>query len=303
MSLLIFEAKVLLTHYFDKCQPNIYYLARGTSFFRKSSIRGVPTPRSRLRGPHPEYCAYWVHGAALEAILEAIKDGPGLNRDLQTARPDLGSPRECNQTQRYRRGDRQTVRTARRRIVMTDVNTVLRNLQNERWFPLAQEAGFTSQSPKRHRGSAFGDLNHDGKVDLVVTAIGAPAETWMNDTPNGSHWLELALQAGKSNRDGIGTRIRAGGRRTCSVQLREHSIRIRVIQCWAGSLWAGSSEGGGRSRNSLALRQGTDTEECACGSSAPSNGADLIWPCKVEARPFSRCYWARVTEANCDQHF
>ena len=59
----------------------------------------------------------------------------------------------------------------------------------------------------------MGDFNHDGKLDVVVTALSAPAEIWMNDSPNRSHWLELALRGTKSNRDGIGARIKivAGG--------------------------------------------------------------------------------------------
>jgi len=98
-------------------------------------------------------------------------------------------------------------------IQVSQPNTVFRNLQGKRWSALTQEAGFSSQPPKRHRGSAFGDFNHDGKLDLVVTALGAPAEIWMNDSPNTNHWLELALQGTRSNRDGIGARIRlvAGG--------------------------------------------------------------------------------------------
>ena len=92
-------------------------------------------------------------------------------------------------------------------------NTVFRNVEGKRWSALTAEAGFTSQPPKRHRGSAFGDFNRDGKLDLVVTAIGAPAEIWINDTSNGNHWIELALRGTKSNRDGIGAQIRlvAGG--------------------------------------------------------------------------------------------
>jgi enediyne biosynthesis protein E4 len=86
-------------------------------------------------------------------------------------------------------------------------NTVFRNLRGEKWAALTAEAGFTSQSPSRHRGSAFGDLNHDGKLDLVVTALSAPAELWINDSPGANHWLELALQGTKSNRNGIGARI------------------------------------------------------------------------------------------------
>jgi hypothetical protein len=99
------------------------------------------------------------------------------------------------------------------RVAVNQPNTVFRNIQGNKWSALTAEAGFASQPPKRHRGSAFGDFNHDGKLDLVVTAIGAPAEIWINDRSNSNHWLELALQGTKSNRDGIGAQIRlvAGG--------------------------------------------------------------------------------------------
>lgn len=99
------------------------------------------------------------------------------------------------------------------RIQIDQPNTIFRNLQGERWSALTEGAGLTSQPPRRHRGSAYGDFNHDGKLDVVVSAIGAPAEIWMNDSPGTNHWLELALRGTKSNRDGIGARIRleAGG--------------------------------------------------------------------------------------------
>jgi hypothetical protein len=92
-------------------------------------------------------------------------------------------------------------------------NTVFRNLGGMKFRALTSEAGLTAQAPSRHRGSAIGDLNHDGRLDVVVSAISAPAEIWMNDSPGGKHWLELQLEGTKSNRDGIGARIKvvAGG--------------------------------------------------------------------------------------------
>jgi hypothetical protein len=42
----------------------------------------------------------------------------------------------------------------------------------------------------------------------VVSAIGAPAEIWLNASPDAAHWLEIRLQGTKSNRDAIGARIK-----------------------------------------------------------------------------------------------
>jgi enediyne biosynthesis protein E4 len=77
-----------------------------------------------------------------------------------------------------------------------------------KWQALTAEAGLTASAPARHRGCAFGDFDGDGRVDVVVTALGREAEIWMNRSPNSGHWLAVALEGTKSNRDGIGTRIK-----------------------------------------------------------------------------------------------
>jgi len=99
------------------------------------------------------------------------------------------------------------------RAPVAQPNTVFRNLGGAKFQALTTEAGLTAQAPSRHRGSAVGDLNGDGRVDVVVSALSAPAEIWMNDSPGGNHWLEFALEGTRSNRDGIGARIKvlAGG--------------------------------------------------------------------------------------------
>ncbi len=94
------------------------------------------------------------------------------------------------------------------RVTVAQNNTIFRNLGGMKFAALTAEAGLTAQPPRRHRGSAIGDLNGDGKLDVVVSAISAPAEIWINGSPGVNHWLELQLEGTKSNRDAIGARVK-----------------------------------------------------------------------------------------------
>jgi hypothetical protein len=87
-------------------------------------------------------------------------------------------------------------------------NALFRNLGNGRFENVTPQAGSALQSAAAHRGCAFGDLNNDGRIDVVVSAIGEPAKVLYNISSRENHWILIQLEGTKSNRDGIGSKIK-----------------------------------------------------------------------------------------------
>lgn len=77
-----------------------------------------------------------------------------------------------------------------------------------KFVDVSTQAGKDFQATAAHRGCAFGDLDNDGKVDVVVSRFDAPAEVFRNVSPGAGHWLILKTEGSRSNRDGIGAKIR-----------------------------------------------------------------------------------------------
>ena len=100
-------------------------------------------------------------------------------------------------------------------MAVTQPNSVLRNTGSARFQDLSEAAGLLARKPQLYRGAAFADFDNDGLVDVVVSALNAPAELWRNESDGGQHWLAFNPIGTRSNRDGLGVRIvlTAGGKR------------------------------------------------------------------------------------------
>ncbi|MCB1020325.1 MAG: CRTAC1 family protein, partial [Acidobacteria bacterium] len=88
-------------------------------------------------------------------------------------------------------------------------NAVFRQKADGKFEDVSAAAGLTQA--RAHRGAAFADFDRDGRVDVVVTVLGERPELWRNTSPAEAGWLAVRLKGGKSNRDGIGARVRVGG--------------------------------------------------------------------------------------------
>jgi hypothetical protein len=87
-------------------------------------------------------------------------------------------------------------------------NLLLRNKGNLTFEDVSATASAAFSVPAPHRGAAFGDFTNDGKIDIVVTVLNGPPELLMNRTRNQNHWIILKLVGVKSNRDGLGTKVK-----------------------------------------------------------------------------------------------
>lgn len=88
-------------------------------------------------------------------------------------------------------------------------------------FALSKQGGAYFQTPHNARGAALGDLDNDGKVDLVVSHLNEPVAVLRNVAPTeGRHWIGIQL-LGAKHADPVGARVvleTAGGKQTKFAQ-------------------------------------------------------------------------------------
>jgi len=83
-----------------------------------------------------------------------------------------------------------------------------RNLQNGSFADVSQKAGAAVVSPNASRGAAFGDYDNDGDIDILINSVNGPPQLLRADSLNQNNWIKIKTVGVKSNRDGIGARIK-----------------------------------------------------------------------------------------------
>lgn len=82
-----------------------------------------------------------------------------------------------------------------------------RNLRNGQFEEVTAEAGPGINATAAARGTAFGDFDNDGDIDVAVNCVNSLPQLIRCDSTTGRNWIKIRTVGTKSNRAGIGARI------------------------------------------------------------------------------------------------
>jgi hypothetical protein len=111
---------------------------------------------------------------------------------------------------------------------------LFRNVGKGNFQEVTKTLGTAFNTPRVGRGAAYGDINNDGRLDLLLSTNGGPAFLFENDVVPGSpanKSLRIKLVGTKSNRDGIGTIVKVTtGEGTESQMMRSGSSYLSASE-------------------------------------------------------------------------
>ena len=87
-------------------------------------------------------------------------------------------------------------------------NLLLENTGRGKFVDISARSGDGLAVKRSSRGAAFDDLDNDGKIDVVILNSRREPTLLRNDSPGQNHRIQIRLRGTRSNRDGIGARIK-----------------------------------------------------------------------------------------------
>ena len=118
------------------------------------------------------------------------------------------------------------------RVTYAQPPHLFRNRGNGEFEEVVPDPTGVLARPLVGRGAAYGDLDNDGDLDIVVTTNDGPAQIIRNDVPRTGNMLRVQLIGTASNRDGIGARV--------EIELKDEPTIWRLVK--TGSSYASQSE-------------------------------------------------------------
>jgi hypothetical protein len=82
------------------------------------------------------------------------------------------------------------------------------NLHNGRFIDVSDAVGVVVMESNTSRGCAFGDYDNDGDIDILINSVNALPQLLRTETSNQNNWIKIKTIGVKSNRGGIGARVK-----------------------------------------------------------------------------------------------
>jgi hypothetical protein len=102
-------------------------------------------------------------------------------------------------------------------------NQLFRNLGEGRFADVSKDAGNVFDLVEASRGAAFGDVDNDGDVDVLVVSANGPVRLLRNNVGQNSNWINVRVVQSNGNRDAIGAWVGAVRKNGRIVWRRVHA--------------------------------------------------------------------------------
>jgi hypothetical protein len=143
------------------------------------------------------------------------------------------------------------------RFPYAERNLLFRNLRNGKFENVTPQAGAAFEALEVSRGAAFGDIDNDGDIDVVMANIHGPARLLVNTIGHRKHWVGLSLLGG-SRRGAPGSRSTEAGRGRHMLGARVEVIRENAPTLWRRARSDGSYGSANDPRVLVGLGDATD---------------------------------------------